>query len=235
MAERAGFNSRAHGARDHLRPVHAAHVVVSIHARTGRATASFRAFPSSCRFQFTRARGARQTPPEPGTVRTVFQFTRARGARPSTIGAWPWTRCFNSRAHGARDGTLCARKGGEDVSIHARTGRATRHELHHDKDGSFNSRAHGARDDGPVHAPPQRMVSIHARTGRATPARPPPLRWACFNSRAHGARDEAPLPAVQAHQFQFTRARGARRRARRTAPGLGWFQFTRARGARPSA
>ena len=76
-------------------------------------------------FQFTRARGARQARARTGQAREVsihartgratgdqrrlsskqmFQFTRARGARPSARGPTATSaRCFNSRAHGARD------------------------------------------------------------------------------------------------------------------------------------
>ena len=143
---------------------------VSIHARTGRATGGAARAASAMSFQFTRARGARPpAPPDAGWSRW-FQFTRARGARPGT------PRRF---------------RGVGVVSIHARTGRATRgwrpfqpscSRFNSRAPGardrppgttcktkeSFNSRAHGARDRAIFQGQPSHMVSIHARTGRAT-------------------------------------------------------------------
>ena len=162
------FNSRAHGARD---PKHASRrrearfqftrargarhepdgtlymALVSIHARTGRATLVFVAAAQSERaFQFTRARGARLVCERVRRSRVVsihartgratiqqtrtptagkFQFTRARGARRDTPPRGGGGNSFNSRAHGARDGH-CPR-----ALV---------------RGSSFNSRAHGARD-----------------------------------------------------------------------------------------
>ena len=122
-------------------------VLVSIHARTGRATSSpFRPWSVSA-FQFTRARGARRAIGRLDAIGMTFQFTRARGARlagplPPVLvhrfnsrahgarDAWPSRpsgvrRCFNSRAHGARDLGVAPPVRAHDVSIHARTGRAT--------------------------------------------------------------------------------------------------------------
>ena len=122
---------------------------------------------------------------------------------------------FNSRAHGARDCRpyLCGRQG--TVSIHARTGRATRPAVHHQ-----------------VQRP---LVSIHARTGRATTRSSPfcasPSMFQF--TRARGARRGMDSPPMGIAEFQFTRARGARRPpSGSTAPHRHTFQFTRARGAR---
>ena len=98
--------------------------MVSIHARTGRATQLQKSKKGKKMFQFTRARGARR--------RWCFRRT----------GRW----CFNSRAHGARDTSRrrgCRRT---TVSIHARTGRATPAAVFPLSTARFNSRAHGARD-----------------------------------------------------------------------------------------
>ena len=78
----------------------------------------------------------------------MFQFTRARGARHNGIVGDSTPEGFNSRAHGARDSIAFGYYLTEDnVSIHARTGRATPSE--------------SARMS-------TMTVSIHARTGRAT-------------------------------------------------------------------
>ena len=204
--------TRARGARQSPRAGEGRREV-SIHARTGRATSQFSSPPQVTSFQFTRARGAR-----PLRLTTIvrpsrFQFTRARGARRGTSRPLPCRpSSFNSRAHGARDRQRVQAHRRQGVSIHARTGRATRR--------------------GPVHVG-GRGVSIHARTGRAT-----------FR---HSSADAMNL------QFQFTRARGARpgRPARNAGcrvsihartgratntifcrPQHARFQFTRARGAR---
>ena len=73
--------TRARGAR-RCAPAYAAEVaVVSIHARTGRATSS----------------------PFNTYTYTTFQFTRARGARLQLFLILCFSCSFNSRAHGARD------------------------------------------------------------------------------------------------------------------------------------
>ncbi len=98
-----GFNSRAHGARDSSSQSGGMELEVSIHARTGRATVAAILYWHHSLFQFTRARGARQTSAPSTTSAPKFQFTRARGAR-----------------HRGR-----AQVNPLVVSIHARTGRAT--------------------------------------------------------------------------------------------------------------
>ena len=144
----------------------------------------------------------------------MFQFTRARGAR----------RADADSESGLR------------VSIHARTGRATRLQRHRAMvhPVSIHARTGRATLDGRMETRAD-VVSIHARTGRAT--------MACEY-------------CVDPKEFQFTRARGARPGGGRRGPGLlvsihartgratrffcglterVKFQFTRARGARPRA
>ena len=209
-----GFNSRAHGARDLLRDrdVLAVHVV-SIHARTGRAT--LRACPRRTRDATcfnSRAHGARDKRKLGAIIKAAFQFTRARGARQGSGFTGCSPACFNSRAHGARDGRprhpiagnqrfQFTRARGARLSAGCRHRASTR----------FTSRAHGARDQNQqVHAP---------GLGR-------------FNSRAHGARDDRPPFRCKFFSFQFTRARGARPSTPSWSFGPASFQFTRARGAR---
>ena len=122
----SGFNSRAHGARDVLGLHPARPRAVSIHARTGRATVEVVGGRMVWKVSI-HARTGRATQPEP--VRHIlqeFQFTRARGAR-RLRRRWQSIRHrFNSRAPGARDkGLQESLQHGIDVSIHARTGRAT--------------------------------------------------------------------------------------------------------------
>ena len=227
------FNSRAHGARDRPAPHQPEVPVVSIHARTGRATGPTSRTSSSSTFQFTRARGARlntaRTQRRTKHVsihartgrathsrasshdRSAFQFTRARGAR--LLGLY--ARCV----------------------------------LHW-----FQfTRARGARPM-PSSSASSRTVSIHARTGRATFHFHPHEDMAMFQfTRARGARRASLMTIWRESVFQFTRARGARRgwvtvrapsyvsiharTGRATArggltPPAESFQFTRARGAR---
>ncbi len=249
------FNSRAHGARDHLQaPGRHAVADVSIHARTGRATFSAAGLCARSMFQFTRARGARQS------GRT------ARGALRS---------CFNSRAHGARDEFVQWAPLGIDkfqftrargarpappaspswpsVSIHARTGRATDGFGGPKPEWMFQfTRARGARQSSATSsgngrrfqftrargARPQdcegwwrNRVSIHARTGRATRSAPSGRSSGCFNSRAHGARDCGLFGGHSGSVFQFTRARGARLPSPPPRPRRRSFN-SRAHGAR---
>ena len=189
-ARSSGFNSRAHGARDGGGRGGGASGVVSIHARTGRATPCRVFPPPHFWFQFTRARGARPARQQDGDGRDAFQFTRARGAR------LPRRRL----PHLLR------------VSIHARTGRATfRRRRRWSGRFRFNSRAHGARDLPRRALNPPPHVSIHARTGRATAHPFPVLYFHQFQfTRARGARPSPPPPAQCRAMFQFTRARGAR-------------------------
>ena len=100
----ACFNSRAHGGRDLPRAQLGGHLVVSIHAPTGGATAAADALLQIPEFQFTRPRGARLAhigeqavkvsvsihaptggatgSSTPKAKSRKFQFTRPRGARP---------------------------------------------------------------------------------------------------------------------------------------------------------
>ena len=203
--------TRARGARLR-RQRRRAHTVVSIHARTGRATRAVRKNSVFISFQFTRARGAR--PLLSLTHPMVGVSIHARTGRATPAARWWrwWRTGFNSRAHGARDSRGRLRGCFRDlVSIHARTGRATPHEP-----GRGQLRA----------------VSIHARTGRATrwPWKTPPQRWFQF-TRARGARRRN-FPATWAGEGFNSRAHGARDVAVRPRGGRGMFQFTRARGAR---
>ena len=153
VSARSRFNPRPHAAGDRRPRCRRARVHVSIHARTRRATRRpRRSSPRSYVFQSTPARGGRRRvssiarlllrrfnprPHAAGDRRlrrrsvadALFQSTPARGGRPRTV----------ERGHA-----------GVDVSIHARTRRATQHHI----------RTAGSD-----------TVSIHARTRRATPAR----------------------------------------------------------------
>ena len=97
---------------------------VSIHAPTGGATPTGKKTPPPREFQFTRPRGARQTPTAKCSAST-FQFTRPRGARHGKALSADITLGFNSRAHGGRDGAKSAIDLSRQVSIHAPTGGAT--------------------------------------------------------------------------------------------------------------
>mgnify|MGYP006886762965 CR=1 FL=1 len=143
-------------------------------------------------------------------------------------------RCFNSRAHGGRDGA---------------TGPWP------DSGGCFNSRAHGGRDKTPLDIWHLGQVSIHAPTGGATTSAcaPSSASTAFQFTRPRGARLWVLLKFLRRLRFQFTRPRGARpgrfprasqARVSIHAPTGGathpscrpaqtrTFQFTRPRGAR---
>ncbi len=171
--------------------------IVSIHARTGRATMTLETATETLLFQFTRARGARPDPSNMVDVVVEFQFTRARGARQvkRPIKCGRGSR-FNSRAHGARDFLssppqplhnmfqFTRARGARQFSGTVKPPRAC-----------FNSRAHGARD-------------IRANADGAE-------QGLGFNSRAHGARDSAKTGAnCSGHRFN-SRAHGARDKSRR--------------------
>ncbi len=185
---------------------------VSIHARTGRATGSKRFLGLVGPFQFTRARGARLPSVSMRTARHCFN-SRAHGARDSARTADSCSgQRFNSRAHGARDADITLRVASNqfqftrargarplfppqpphnmNVSIHARTGRATNPAADERVVFPFQfTRARGARLATGI---------VEGEEGG-------------FNSRAHGARD--PLRSATSApmaMFQFTRARGAR-------------------------
>ncbi len=254
---RSCFNSRAHGARDSSASVKPGWHDVSIHARTGRATGLGTYRPGRYLFQFTRARGARLNTAKPAAIGRSFQFTRARGARPDVPRQGrQGTSCFNSRAHGARDRPVRDYSTSLSVSIHARTGRATKKPDEWRGMGGFNSRAHGARDwknkvpflkalqfqftrarGARPFADPEddeEEVSIHARTGRATPGRASRARCTCFNSRAHGARDRRASLLPQPQQGFNSRAHGARDSPGSTANRSHLRFNSRAHGARDS-
>ena len=100
-------------------------------------------------------------------------------------------RCFNSRAHGGRDGA---------------TGPWP------DSGGCFNSRAHGGRDKTPLDIWHLGQVSIHAPTGGATGRRTTTAVTAGVSIHAPtgGATTSACAPSSASTAFQFTRPRGAR-------------------------
>ena len=253
------FNPRPHAAgdasaRDPL-PVD----VVSIHARTRRATGS-RYGDSPCRPRFNprpHAAGDRAMAAAMVTCQK-FQSTPARGGRRGCRQDITCVSKFQSTpARGGRRGTRSSPRQAASVSIHARTRRAT-----------------------PTQPCSNRMrVSIHARTRRATsyrqtfrlvpmlfqstPARggrrriattanragfnPRPhaagdaatvvqrARLACFNPRPHAAGDASnPSATVPACMFQSTPARGGRRQPTSPQPAPTMFQSTPARGGRPS-
>ncbi len=232
-------------------------------------------------FQFTRARGARLNPAlvkyssknrfnsrahgardhgprqdRPAAI--VFQFTRARGARLLSVVVHIRADSFQfTRARGARHGQKPRPEPPVDVSIHARTGRATPTRSSPESSSRcFNSRAHGARDHGGAELPHPQVVSIHARTGRATADRPasrPDMmfqftrargarrldttaipRTTRFNSRAHGARDRPSARPSRRRSSVSIHARTGRatRWTHTLRPTCSSFQFTRARGAR---
>ena len=194
----------------------------------------------------------------PNGREALFQFTRARGARPISASPPPNRSSFNSRAHGARDTTPGMAGARPAVSIHARTGRATRTAKTTACIGCFNSRAHGARDSNlpafrsaqpvSIHARTGRAtgmmvstalgnrVSIHARTGRATRCG---IRIGIartrFNSRAHGARDPFQHVCCRMGIVSIHARTGRATHGTPHAATTRRFQFTRARGARPDA
>ena len=188
---RLGFNSRAHGARDEGGAPFGRVTSVSIHARTGRATASSLA-ASPSRTVSIHARTGRATPrhiEKPSTdgvsihARTgratspaasieswaKFQFTRARGARLGSEVTDGRAQCFNSRAHGARD-------------IIQSPGISWRN-------GFQFTRARGARPQALAQAGlDDKFQFTRARGARPRVLVQRPVRHR-FNSRAHGARD----------------------------------------------
>jgi len=206
------FNPRAHGGRDHERPLGLVVVYVSIHAPTGGATTARGAITFGSTFQSTRPRGARQVIAPALCAPELFQSTRPRGARPAgsrvhpglivsihapTGGATPkgdFKKAFNrfqsTRPRGARQ----PRRGSMNPRL------------------SFNPRAHGGRDRCRSWVECEKKVSIHAPTGGAT--------LVCVLMDISGL-------------FQSTRPRGARQAGSTSSREAGLFQSTRPRGARP--
>ena len=189
-----GFNSRAHGGRDSVGGSILADLAVSIHAPTG---------------------GATTQRPSLTLVTTAFQFTRPRGARQWHRQAICVQRCFNSRAHGGRDGAGPRSRSQVAVSIHAPTGGATRPVRTALWSRTFQfTRPRGAR---PVkaEAPNGDAVSIHAPTGGATQLRQFVFRDARVS--IHAPTGGATNPSTRScglSKFQFTRPRGARPEAK---------------------
>ena len=152
-------------------PVLARRVLVSIHARTRRATRTGPVRQSGCRwFQSTPARGGRRS-------------RRCVASRIELVSIHARTRRATA-GHDAADVR-------DDVSIHARTRRATRRRPWPARHAMcFNPRPHAAGDVSVSESPAGIHVSIHARTRRATrPATANAQRAACFNPRPHAAGD----------------------------------------------
>ena len=163
-----------------------------------------------------------------------FQFTRPRGARPIESVNGEVGKCFNSRAHGGRDGDragTCSRRGGFQFT-RPRGARQPWRPLSSGRS-RFNSRAHGGRDSTCIMYRARRRVSIHAPTGGATHATHCTRRKGRFNSRAHGGRDLAnPWHKLAPREFQFTRPRGARQPNDNCTIRMGHCFNSRAHGGR---
>ncbi len=211
---------------------------VSIHARTRRAT---RRLPGG----------------EPG----VAGFN----PRPHAAGDWcGWPGrwrcgCFNPRPHAAGDSTAAAARhrrrtsfnprphaAGDivrtvpdaraiDVSIHARTRRATGSRVHLEAYAlvSIHARTRRATSGRPRPSIGSGFQSTPARGGRRGPSLRPPAGPGCFNPRPHAAGDMADAhrtsPVIP---FQSTPARGGRRDPLGTPRMPPVFQSTPARGGR---
>ncbi len=120
------FNSRAHVGRDYSKCLFCKNmVVVSIHAPTWGATIR------SCHLRLS-VKVSIHAPTWGATAvnagvnnGSMFQFTRPRGARQTPTGSNMMRACFNSRAHVGRDCFFAASAIRSDVSIHAPTWGAT--------------------------------------------------------------------------------------------------------------
>ena len=185
------FNSRPRVAGDIHPPTNPLGKQVSIHARAWRATSALHEFSNVSRFQFTPARGGRRWAGVVVLILEWFQFTPARGGRLGHFPRFRPFRCFNSRPRVAGD------MGGEhvslnqDVSIHARAWRATRHAQRRVRHLVVSIHARAWRATRPCRQLVQRrVVSIHARAWRATARRWYRLRASSsFNSRPRVAGD----------------------------------------------
>ena len=163
------FNPRPHAAGDIIDGDLACHYLVSIHARTRRATLSTAILRATTSFQSTPARGGRHY--------------RRRSCVPLPR--------FNPRPHAAGDVDLKITAVDVDVSIHARTRRATMALPKKSLAERFQSTpARGGRRDGT------------AGSGAARR----------FNPRPHAAGDQTPAEYTTPRgSFQSTPARGGRR------------------------
>ena len=217
---RKSFNPRPHMAGDagKRRPRHSAGV--SIHARTWRATV----------YQVSHDRGRLCFNPRPHmagdySVTTVQGTLRCFNPRPHMAGDRPLQRVqageasFNPRPHMAGDPADTEPRRMGDVSIHARTWRATAELLPRIDESRFNPRPHmaGDSDSSPAGSRGNRFnprphmagdhsdtrlrgsagVSIHARTWRATLGAGPTTTPSKFQSTpAHGGRPFAERKAT---------------------------------------
>ena len=168
----------------HIRPV-------SIHARTRRATA-VKGFNRAAKgFQSTPAHGGRHFAVFGRVAFGMFQSTPAHGGR---LSAWVVCRSsfqFQSTpAHGGRHKPLHGCMQHKQVSIHARTRRATMYD---------------SRSENPLY------VSIHARTRRATVRCVEP--WRGTDVSIHARTRRATLLIIkktELYKFQSTPAHGGR-------------------------
>ena len=117
--------------------------------------------------------------------------SRAHGGRDGATGPWPDSGgCFNSRAHGGRDKTPLDIWHLGQVSIHAPTGGATGRRTTTAVTAGVSIHAPtGGATMGAVKISASFTVSIHAPTGGATGSISSRVASASFNSRAHGGRD----------------------------------------------
>ena len=183
---------------------------VSIHARTRRATADRMPSTATVRsFQSTPARGGRLAEPD-STIpnRAMFQSTPARGGRPGIIGATCDVDArFNPRPHAAGDSRLSCQSSPSQMfqSTPARGGRRSRCQ-HGARSQSFQSTpARGGRPS--ARDRPWLFQSTPARGGRRSSQHG--CRW-CFNPRPHAAGDLARSASSNAETMVSIHARTRR-------------------------
>ena len=162
-------STHAHGVRRSINNKQISLISVSIHARTRRATIK-RFLPLIyLMFQSTHAHGVRLIPTAYLHLHIAFQSTHAHGVRQCNQRCKLKHSWFQStHAHGVRQALDHSDVSTTQVSIHARTRRATNY----------------AYD-----IPAQFIVSIHARTRRATNNFTKDERIKGFNPRTHTACD----------------------------------------------
>jgi len=156
------------------------------------------------------------------TTRCAFQFTRPRGARQTPAACLADRRVSIHAPTGGATVRIHRPGGLQIVSIHAPTGGATVSGGRLAGSGCFNSRAHGGRDVRFQFVDDMVGVSIHAPTGGATISPAKSIRQTKFQfTRPRGARHMDGWETGEWEEFQFTRPRGARpaepRRCQRTA------------------
>ena len=236
-----GFNPRPHTAGDDRNGDRNGRIlVVSIHARTRRATpARTSAATPTIWFQSTPAHGERhEHDSNHHCTRTVSIHARTRRATQATAGWQERRHCFNPRPHTAGDPSIRDDSQGvhkfQSTPAHGGRPRTSRRIV---ANGTFQSTpAHDGRQLEIAISNP-RSVSIHARTRRATPTPPKSMPLTTrFNPRPHTAGDmpERICP-LSANKFQSTPAHGGRRCSWLLFLSIQWFQSTPAHGGRPPA